>query len=135
MAGKKGWATLLIVGALTATVSTSALADGYRGHGGGGNGFAIAAGILGAVAVGSLIANAAQPAPVYAAPPQYYPPAPAPVYYEAPRQYVAPAQVYYEAPAPRYYREQPVAYVRPYREQREYREPVGYYRDGYYYGR
>jgi hypothetical protein len=126
MTGKKGWAALLIVGVLASSVSTAALADGRHG-GGGGNGVALAAGIIGAVVVGSLIANSAQqPAygPVYPEPQPYYPP----------------QQVYYQAPPPVYYQPQPVAYVHEYRERREYREYRGYrrddrrdgYRDGYY---
>ena len=100
MASKK-IATVLIATTLLATaaaVSTPAMAHDRGGN----NGVAIAAGIIGAVAIGSLIANA-NSAPVYQAPPQQ------PVYYEAPQPvyYEAPQRVYYEqpryyAPPPRY---------------------------------
>ena len=104
---KKSLTALLIVGALASSVvSTSAFAHGGRG----GNGFAIAAGVLGAVAVGTLIANSAQQ-PVYQEP--------QPVYYAPP-----PQQVYYQPP-PQYYQPRPV-YVR------EYPRDGYYYRDGYY---
>jgi uncharacterized membrane protein HdeD (DUF308 family) len=55
---------VFIVGVLAASVSTAALADDHRNHDRG-TGAALAAGILGAVASGSLIANSQ---PVYAAP-------------------------------------------------------------------
>jgi hypothetical protein len=122
--------TIVLAGVLATSLSTSAYADGgrYRGHGGhGGNGLAIAAGVLGALAIGSVIANA-NAAPVYSAPPAYYPP-PAQSYYEAPPQYYQPApqpQVYYQ-PAPVYYQPQPAAVIvegRPWR---------GHHRN-YYYG-
>ena len=110
--------TIVLAGMLATSLSTSAYADGGRhrghgGHGGGhrGNGVAIAAGVLGALAIGSIIANA-NAAPVYSAPPTYYPP-PAPTYYEAPPQYYQPApqpQSYYQ-PAPVYYQPQPAAVI------------------------
>ena len=104
--------TIALAGVLATSLSTSAYADGGH-HGHGGNGVAIAAGVLGAIAIGSVIASAAA-APVYAAPPAYYPPPPpARTYYEAPPQYYQPApqpQVYYQ-PAPVYYQPQPVAVV------------------------
>ncbi|HEY4072998.1 MAG TPA: hypothetical protein VGM52_07830 [Herbaspirillum sp.] len=105
MIGKKSLTALLIVGVMASSVPSSAFA-----HGRGGNGLAIAAGVLGAVAVGSIIANSAQP--VYEAPPPR-------AYYGPP-----PEQVYYQA-APRYY-EPPPVYVR------EYRRDGYYYHDGYY---
>jgi hypothetical protein len=123
--------TIVLAGVLATSLSSSAYADGgrHRGHGGnGGNGFAIAAGVLGALAIGSVIANA-NAAPVYSAPPAYYPP-PAQSYYEAPPQYYQQApqpQVYYQ-PAPVYYQPQPAAVIvetgRPWR---------GHHRN-YYYG-
>jgi uncharacterized membrane protein YeaQ/YmgE (transglycosylase-associated protein family) len=121
MIGKKGLSALLIVGVMASSVSTAALAEGHRG---GGNGVAIAAGILGAVVVGSLIANSVQQ-PVYQAQPERYYAPPPQVYYEQQRQ-----PVYYQE-APRYYEPQRVAYVHEYRERREYRER-GDDHDGYY---
>lgn len=104
MTRTKTIASLLIAGVLAASVSTSALAGdrGHRGHrNGGGNGAAIAAGILGAVVVGSLIANSQ---PVYAAPQPYYAPPPQPVYQPAPQVYYpAPVQQTYYVPAQPYY--------------------------------
>jgi hypothetical protein len=124
--------TIALTGMLAASLSTSAHADGgwrggHGGHGGhhggrgGNNGAAVVAGVLGALVVGSIIANAAS-APSYAPPQAYYPPA-APAYYEAPRPYYQPApQAYYPA--------QPAAVVvddgygrRYYREPRQ----QGYY--------
>ncbi|KAF1040257.1 MAG: hypothetical protein GAK35_03563 [Herbaspirillum frisingense] len=125
MASKK-IASVLIATTLLASaavVSTPAMA-----HGRGNDGVAIAAGIIGAVAIGSLIANAnSVPAqPVYQAPPQ-------PVYYQAPQQvyYQAPQQVYYEQP--RYYAPppRPVRYVER-TEVRTYRYDD---RPSYYYER
>ncbi|SMP74633.1 hypothetical protein [Noviherbaspirillum suwonense] len=106
--------TIALAGVLATSLSTSAYADGGRHRGGhGGNGVAIAAGVLGALAIGSVIANAAA-APVYSAPPAYYPPPPpARTYYEAPPQYYQPApqpQAYYQ-PAPVYYQPQPAAVI------------------------
>jgi|GEM_PF-1876912 len=93
---KKTLIPLLAAGVLAASVSSPAMAGGR------GNGAAIAAGILGAVVVGSLIANAnSQPAYV-ASQPAYVPP-PQPVY-----QYQPAPQVYYPAPVRRtYYAPQP----------------------------
>jgi hypothetical protein len=103
MIGKKSLVALLIVGVMASSVSSSAFARGR-----GGNGFAIAAGVLGAVAVGTIIANSQ---PVYEAPPpRYYGPPPEPVYYRAPPRYYEPPPVY----------------------QREYAPDGYYYRDGYY---
>lgn len=109
MASKKIVSALLIVGVLASSVSTAALADDHRNHDRG-NGVAIAAGILGAVVIGSLIANSQS---VYAAPqPQYYQPQP----YYPPEQ-----QVYYQ-PQPQYYEAQPAVYVDGgYRERHAYR--------------
>ncbi len=121
MVNKKGLSVLLIAGVLASSVSTAAFAEGHRG--GGGDGVAIAAGILGAVVVGSLIANSVQQ-PVYQQPQPYYAPPPQAYYQEQPQP------VYYQE-APRYYQPQRVAYVREYRERRDYRERDGY-RDGYY---
>jgi len=89
MIGKKSLAALLIVGVMASSVSTSAFARG-------GDGFGIVAGVLGAVAVGSIIANSA-PRPVYydAPPPQqdYYG-RPHPVYYQPPPRYYQPPPTY-----------------------------------------
>ena len=104
MIDKKTLASLLVVGALAASVSSPALAGGR-----GGDGAAIAAGILGGVVIGSLIANS-QPTYVAPAPQPYYPPQP--VYQPAPR-------VYYEAP--------PVYYQRPPVRHRYYAAPQPYY--------
>lgn len=104
--------TIALAGLLATSLSTSAYADGGRHRGHGGNGVAIAAGVLGALAIGSVIASA-NAAPVYSAPPAYYPPPPARTYYEAPPQYYQPApqpQVYYQ-PAPVYYQPQPAAVI------------------------
>jgi hypothetical protein len=112
MITKKILPALLITAVLAASVSTSASARDR-----GGNGFAIAAGVIGAVALGSIIANAA--APSYYPPQPVYQPAPQPVYYQAPQPvyYQAPQQVYYQQPAPVYVRPAPV-----YVERREYRD-------------
>lgn len=102
--------TIALAGVLATSLSTSAYADGGRHRGHGGNGVAIAAGVIGALALGSVIASASA-APVYSAPPAYYPPAQ--TYYEAPVQYYQPAprpQVYYQ-PAPVYYQPQPAAVI------------------------
>ncbi|SRR5450830_1085689 len=121
MLNKKLIPALLIATVLAASASTSAMARDRDG----GNGLAIAAGIIGAVAVGSMIANAATPnyapAPVYQ---QVYQPAPQPVYYQ-------PQPVYYQ-PAPVYVRPAPVYVEREYRPRQGYQ---GYYRDGGYYNR
>jgi hypothetical protein len=126
---------------LAASLSGAAHADGgryhgnggYRGHGGhgGNNGAAVVAGVLGALVVGSIIANA-NSAPSYAPPQTYYQPPPAPTYYEAPRTYYQPSpppQVYYQqAPV---YQAQPATvviqsgYERPYWRERQ-RYQYGY---------
>lgn len=120
MLTKKILPALLITAVLAASVSTSASAHDRGGN----NGLAIAAGIIGAVAIGSVIANA-NSGPVYAPPQQVYQPAPQPVYYEAPQQ------VYYQ-PAPVYVRPAPVYVEREYRERPVYREYRHEYRDVYY---
>jgi hypothetical protein len=100
--------TIVLAGVLATSMSTSAFADGGRRGHGGGNGVAIAAGVLGALAIGSIIANA-NAGPVYSAPTYYQ--QPAQTYYEAPQQYYQPApqpQAYYQ-PAPVYYQPQPAA--------------------------
>lgn len=122
--------SLLIAGALAASASTPALA-GDRGHDGGA-GVAIAAGILGAVVIGSLIANSqptyAAPQPYYQPQPQpYYEPQPYPSYALPPQTYYSPQpvqQAYYVAPQP-YYAPRPAIVIN------------GRYhtRDGYYYSR
>ncbi|MFJ3044537.1 hypothetical protein ACIPEN_01785 [Herbaspirillum chlorophenolicum] len=122
MASKK-IATVLIATTLLASaavVSVPAMAHDRGGN----NGVAIAAGIIGAVAIGSLIANAVPAQPVYQAPPQqvYYQAPPQPVYYQAPQR------VYYEQPS--YYAPRPVRYVER-TEVRSYR----YDDRPYYYGR
>jgi hypothetical protein len=127
MISKKTIPALLIATVLAASASTSAMAHDRDGN----NGLAIAAGIIGAVAVGSMIANAS--APTYAAPqPQYQPvyePQYQPVYQAAPQPvYYQPAPVYVR-PATVYVRPAPVYVQREYRERRIYRED---YRDGYY---
>lgn len=108
--------TIVLAGVLATSMSTSAFADGGRRGHGGNNGVAIAAGVLGALAIGSIIANA-NAGPVYSAPTYYQQPAqtyyqqPAQTYYEAPQQYYQPApqpQAYYQ-PAPVYYQPQPAA--------------------------
>ncbi|WP_432240731.1 hypothetical protein [Herbaspirillum robiniae] len=107
MASKK-IASVLIASTLLASaavVSAPAMAHGRGGN----DGVAIAAGIIGAVAIGSLIANANS-----APPQQVYYQAPQPVYYEQPRYY---------APPPR-----PVRYV-------ERTEVYRYDDRPYYYGR
>lgn len=138
--------TIAAAGLLAASLSSPALADGgrhhgngggHRGHGGhsghgGNNGAAVVAGVLGALVVGSIIANATA-APSYAPPRTYYQPPPAPTYYEAPRTYYQPApppQVYYQ-PAP-VYQAQPArvviesGYERPYWRERYQRHYYGY---------
>ncbi len=101
---------LLIAGVLAASVSTTVYADDHRGRGNG-NGAIIAAGIIGAVVIGSLLANSQpQPQPVYAPPQPYYEPQPQPyyppqqVYYQQQPQYYAPPAVYIESGYDRHYR-------------------------------
>ena len=113
MISKKIIPALLVTAVLAASVSTSASA---RDHGGN-NGLAIAAGVIGAVAIGSMIANA-NAGPSYAPQPVYQQ-APQPVYYQQ-----APQQVYYQP--------EPVYVEREYRERPVYREYRREYRDVYY---
>ncbi|MFL9878255.1 hypothetical protein PQR63_07685 [Herbaspirillum rhizosphaerae] len=120
MITKKIIPALLITAALAASVSAPASAHDRGGN----NGLAIAAGIIGAVAIGTVIANA-NSGPSYAPPQQVYQPAPQPVYYQAPQQ------VYYQ-PAPVYVRPAPVYVEREYRERPVYREYRREYRDVYY---
>ena len=114
--------TGLTIAAMAAAIAvpTPASAHGWGGRGwhGGGRGDGLFFGLLGAGAavVGAaaylatapvrIVADAAEPAPVYAAP--------------------APQPVYYAQPAPAYYAPQPVAYSYP--------APAYYYsyRRGYY---
>ncbi|WP_081801482.1 hypothetical protein [Herminiimonas sp. CN] len=126
--------SLVIIGVLAASVSSAALADDHRNHDRG-NGAAIVAGVLGAVVIGSLIANSQ---PAYAAPQPYYQPQP---YYEVPAQtyYPPPSvqQVYYKPPQ-QYYVPQPVTVIDGrYRDRHEYRAYRHHDRDGYdgYYSR
>lgn len=119
---KKTIPALLAVAVLAVSVSSSAVAgDRYHG-GGGGNGLAIAAGILGAVVVGSMIANA-NSAPSYAPPPQQ-------IYAPQPQAYYPPQQVYYQQAQPVYVQPR---YVQQY-DNRYYRDDRGY-NNGYYYSR
>jgi len=105
MISKKLIPALLISTVLAASLPPAAMAhDRYRGLG-------IAAGIFGALAVGSVIANAAT---VYAPAPPVYQVAPPPTYYPAPQQvYYQPAPVYVQ-PAPVYVRPAPVYVQRGY---------------------
>jgi hypothetical protein len=121
MATKKVVSSLVILGVLAASVSTAALADDHRSHDRG-NGALIAAGIITAVVIGTMIANSnsepapqayvQQPPPNYGPPQAYYPPQPV-------------QQGYYGAP-------QPVYVEGGYYERPEYRRHPRYYRDGYY---
>ncbi|MBB3213550.1 hypothetical protein FHW67_002848 [Herbaspirillum sp. Sphag1AN] len=118
MISKKLVPALLISTVLAASVSNVAMAHDR-------NGLAIAAGIIGAVAAGTIIANSV-PAPVVVAPQPVVQPVystPQVVYYQAP-----PAPVYYQ-PAPVYYRPAPV-YVA-----RDYPRAPGYPYYGRYYDR
>ena len=138
--------SIAAAGVLAASLSGAAQAEGgrhhggHRGHGGhgghgGSNGAAVVAGVLGALVVGSIIANATA-APSYAPPQTYYPPQPQPQsYYEAPRQYYQPpAQVYYQPapPPPVYYQPRPAAvvvesgYGQPHWRERHHRQYYGY---------
>lgn len=104
MASIKIISTLALAGALAASASTAAIAGDHSRHH---QGAAIAAGILGAVVIGSLIANAH---PAQAAPPSYYPPQP--YYEEQPQAYYpqypqAPVQQVYYGSAPQYQARQP----------------------------
>ena len=127
MATKKVVSSLVIFGVLAASVSTAALADDHRNRNrshdrGNGNGALIAAGIITALVVGTMIANSnsepapqayvQQPPPNYGPPQAYYPPQPV-------------QQGYYGAP-------QPVYVERGYYERPEYSHHPRYYRDGYY---
>lgn len=125
--------SLVIAGVLAASVSTAAFADDHRGRNNNGTATAIAVGVLGAVVIGSLLANSQ---PAYAAPQPYYPPQPAPVYQAAPAYYQPPPppvqQTYYAQPQP-YYAPQPVTVIEErYGARHEYRDyrrnaPYGYY--------
>jgi hypothetical protein len=120
MRANKLISALLVAGVFGASVSTNALAGDrrHRDHDDGNNGAIIAAGIIGALVIGSMIANSNSdaPAPVYAQPQPYPEPQPYP-----------PPQVYYQPP-PQYYAPQPV-YI-----ERGYDGRYGYHRyhDGYY---
>ena len=134
MAGNKIISSVIIVGVLAASVSTSALADDYRGNRHG-NGAAIVAGILGAVVIGSLIADSQ---PAYAAPQSYYQPQAQPYsYYDAQPQAYYPQQavqpVYYDQPR-QYYAPAPAVIYGDsgYRGRHDYREHYRYDRGGYY---
>src|SRR5689334_8960752 len=97
--------TIASMTALLATATVPAFAHDRGGHGGlagGGNGAAVALGLLGAFAVGAAILSATHPAPpppvAYAPAPAYYPP---PAYYAPqPQAYYAPQPQAYYAPAP-----------------------------------
>lgn len=126
MSLKKTLIPLLAAGVLAASVSNPALAGGR------GNGAAIAAGILGAVVVGSLLANSQ---PAYAAPqPQpYYPPQAYPSYEVAPAYYPpAPVQQIYYAPPQPYYAPPAIVIEGRYRDRHDYRGYRQHDRDGYY---
>jgi hypothetical protein len=123
MISKKIIPALLIATVLAASASSSAMAHDRGGN----NGLAIAAGIIGAVAVGSMIANAS--APTYVAPQPVYEPQYQPVYQAAPQPVYYQPEPVYVRPAPVYVRPAPVYVQREYRERRVYRED---YRDGYY---
>lgn len=140
MAGNKIFASIMLVGVLAASVSTTAVAGDYRGHGHN-NGAAIAAGVLGAVVIGSLIANSQ---PSYAAPQSYYEPQSQPYYQSQPQPqtyYQPQPQTYYPPQPQAYYPQQqvqPVYYVQP----RQYYAPAPVviygnsgYRDRPYYHR
>jgi hypothetical protein len=81
--------TIALSAVLAASITPAHADRGHRhGHGNrGDNGAAIVAGVLGALVVGSLIANAS--APDYRLAPVYIPPAP--TYYQPPPQYWQPA--------------------------------------------
>lgn len=68
----------------------------------GDRGFAVAAGVLGGIAVGTAIAD------TIAHPPVYYAPAPAPVYYTAPPANYCPSPAVVYQPAPVVVYSQPV---------------------------
>jgi hypothetical protein len=115
MINTKSISALVIAGVLAASASMPAVAGNYYSDG------QIAAGVLGAVLVGTAIANSNHnnyaPAQPYYAPQQSYYSQPQTTYYEAPQTYYAPAPVYY---AP------PVSYVAP--------RAVVYVNSGYGYG-
>jgi hypothetical protein len=129
MASKKFVSSLVIAGVVAASASSAAWAGDHRQRDrGNGNGAAIAVGIIGAIVIGSLIANSqSEPAPQQHVQPQPYP------------NYEAQPQVYYppQQPVQRvYYEQQPAGYANGgYREHRRYRH---YYRqdqrdhNGYY---
>jgi hypothetical protein len=99
-------ATALFAATLTPAHAEGRWEHGHGRHGDhGNNGAAIVAGVLGALVIGSVIANAAS-APSYAPPQVYVPPA-APAYYAAPTAYPQPPQAYY--PPQTYVPAQPVA--------------------------
>lgn len=124
MFGKKILPALVIVGVFAASASTAANARDHHRDGG-----AIAAGIIGAVVVGSLIANSQ---PTYAAPQPYYQ-QPNTYYQQQPNSY-------YQAPAQTYYSPQPVQQVY-YQQAQPYYAPStviyssGGYRDRHDYRR
>lgn len=125
MKRNKSISSLVIVGVLAASVSTAALAGDHRDRG---NGAAIVAGVLGAVVIGSLLANSQ---PAYVAPQPYYQPQPYQSYAVPAPTYYSPGpvrQTYYE-PSQQYYESQPVARYSDRYERRQYRHRD---RDGYY---
>lgn len=131
MTGNRLFSSFVIAGVLAASVCSTAFAGDYR-HDRGGNGAALAVGILGAVVIGSLIANSQ---PAYAAPQRYYQPQPYPVYEVPPQTYYPPAPVQqtYYAPPQQYYAPPPVVVMRSrYRDRPEYREYRERERYGYY---
>lgn len=118
MINTKSISALVFAGVLAASASVPAYAGNYYSDG------QIAAGVLGAVLVGSAIANSSNnnyaPAPTYYAPQQSYYAQPQQTYYTAPQTtyYQEPQTTYYQqpqtyyAPAPVYYAP-PVRYVAP----------------------
>ena len=136
MINSKTVSALVIAGVFAASASMPAYAGGYYSDG------AIAAGVLGAVLVGSAIANNNRnyaPAPTYYAPQQSYYSAPQQSYYEAPQAtyYQVPQTTYYQAPQT-YYAPAPVYYEPPVRYAPRYVAPrtTVYITGGYndYYG-
>ncbi|MFC7552540.1 hypothetical protein ACFQU7_10125 [Pseudoroseomonas wenyumeiae] len=84
-----------------ALLAASPAAEAHGWHRRGPSGGAVAAGIIGGLAVGALVAGAAQAAPP--PPPVYYAPPPPPVYYAPPVAYYAPPpppRAYYAPPRP-----------------------------------
>ena len=78
----RGGALIAAIGLGTVALSASDASAQYRRHGGGGWGPGVAAGVLGGVAAGAIIAGAANPYPYSYSPAPVYAPPPGGCWYE-----------------------------------------------------